>query len=282
MIKLDVKISRRVNDIIQKYASGLFKNTTLEFYGVKTAKIKELINIELPVIEVSESSADFAFLLEDDTYLHFEFQTDYNKNDLIRFAHYNLRLYERDGRKIHSVIIYSADVKKMPAGLEVGSLTYNPDKIMMKDYDGDNVYNELNTKIKACIELTDIDIMNLIMLPLMKNTSPRDELAADSIKLAQNIPDPVKRNACIAAAFAFASKYLEKDQIEELLEVLKLTDWATMLVGDAVEKATIETKIEIAKNLLKEGIGITSITKSTGLEELIVRQLKIELDKESA
>ena len=69
-----------------------------------------------------------------------------------------------------------------------------------------------------------------------------------------------------------------------------MTDWATMLasmlVGDAVdsavEKATIETKIEIAKNLLKEGIGISSIIKSTGLEELIVRQLKIELDKESA
>jgi len=146
VIYLDVKISRRVNDIIQKYASGLFKNATLEFYGVKTAKIKELINIELPVVEVSESGADFAFLLEDDTYLHFEFQTAYNKNDLIRFAHYNLRLYERDGRKIQSVIIYSSDVKKMPAGLEIGSLTYNPDKIMMGDYDGDIVYHELKDK----------------------------------------------------------------------------------------------------------------------------------------
>ena len=282
-MKLDVKISKRVNDIIQKYASGLFKNTTLEFYGIKAAKIKELVNIELPVIEVSESSADFAFLLEDDTYLHFEFQTAYNKKDLIRFAHYNLRLYERDGRKIHSVIIYAADVKKAPDDLNIGSLIYTPDKIMMVDYDGDNVYHELNAKIKAGSELTDLDILNLILLPLMKNNTPRDELAATSIKLAQNIPDPAKRTACIAAAFAFASKYLDKHQMEKLMEVLKMVDWATMLVGDAVDNAVEKNTIEITTKMLKEGIGISSIVACTGLEESFIRKLKAELDqKESA
>ena len=112
-------------------------------------------------------------------------------------------------------------------------------------------------------------------------------MAANSIKLAQNIPDTTKRTACIATAFAFATKYLDKNQIEELLEVLKLTDWATMLVGDAVdsavEKATNETKIEIATKMLKEGIGISSTIACTGLEESFIRKLRAELDdKESA
>jgi len=127
-----------------------------------------------------------------------------------------------------------------------------------------------------------MDILNLIMLPLMKNNAPRDELAANSIKLAQNIPDPVKRTACIAAAFAFASKYLDKNQIEELLEVLKMVDLATLLVGDAVDNAVEKTTKEIAAKMLKEGIGISSVIACTGLEESFVRKLWAELDKESA
>jgi hypothetical protein len=49
------QISKHAKDIIQKYTSGLFRNATLEFYGVKTAKIKELINVELPVVRLRKN-----------------------------------------------------------------------------------------------------------------------------------------------------------------------------------------------------------------------------------
>ena len=217
VIKLDAKISKHAKDIIQKYTSNLFKNVTLEFYGIKTAKIKELINVELPVVDVTGASADEIFLLEDDSYLHWEFQTRYNKDNLMRFADYDLRLYKRDERKIDTVIIYTAEVKKKPEGLNIGSLTYNPGVIMMADYNGNAIYAELDAKLKAGQELTDIDMINLIFLPLMSNDIPRKELAAKSIELAQTIPDTTKRNTCIAAAFAFANKYLSKDEAEKLL-----------------------------------------------------------------
>jgi len=116
----------------------------------------------------------------------------------------------------------------------------------------------------------------------MKNKSPRDELAANSIKLAQNIPDTTKRNACIAAAYAFANKYLVKSQLDKLLEVLRMNDLATILIGDAVAKTVADTKIEIAKKLIKRGISVEAIAEDTDLEESIIRQLKTELDKESA
>lgn len=278
MINLEVKISKHTNDIIQKYASGLFKDATLEFYGIKTAKIKELINIELPVLELGESSADFAFLLEDDSYLHFEFQTGHNKDDLIRFAHYDLRLYERDRRNINTIIIYTADVKEAPAALKIGSLIYSPDKIMMGEYDGDAIYAELDTKIKTDSTLTDVDILNLIFLPLMRNTTPRDELAVNSVKLAQNIPDTAKRNACIAAAFAFAYRYLDGDKLEKLVEVIRMTDLATILITDAKK----EEKIAIAKKLLKRGISVEAIAEDTGLDESTIKKLQAELNQESA
>lgn len=271
---MNTKISKHAKDIIQKYTSSLFKDATLEFYGIKTAKIKELINIELPVVEVSETSADFVFLLEDNNYLHFEFQTTYNKSDLIRFAHYDLRLYKRDGHDINTVIIYSADVKEAPKELKIGSLAYNPDMIMMGEYDGDEIYSELYAKIKDGSDLSDVDILNLIFLPLMRNAMPRNELAVNTIKLAQNISDPTKRNACIAAAFAFANRYLDGDKLEGILEVLKMTDLATMLVEDAIKGK----EIEIAKKLLKRGISVEAIAEDTELDEATIRQLQAEMN----
>jgi hypothetical protein len=42
---------------------------------VKSAKIKELINTELQIVEIATTSTDFVFLLEDGTYQHLEFET---------------------------------------------------------------------------------------------------------------------------------------------------------------------------------------------------------------
>jgi predicted transposase YdaD len=212
----------------------------------------------------------------------------YKKDDLIKFAGYDVRLYERDGRIVNTVIIYTADVKEADTNLNIGSLSYNPNKVMMCDYDGDSIYKEINAKIKNGQELQDIDMLNLIFLPLMKNTTLRDELAVNSIKLAQAIPDTTKRNACIAAAFAFGSKYLKEDEIDKLLEVLKMTDLFTRFIEEVEEaaakaaaKAAAETvanrNIEIAKKLLRRGLTVTDVAEDTELDKSTVIRLQAEL-----
>ena len=212
------------------------------------------------------------FLLADDSYLHFAFETGYNRTGLIKNAGYDLRLFDRDGRKVHTVVIYTADVIQRPAALSTGSLVYNPDAILMGEYDGDVIFSKLEAKIKAGQELADTDMLNLVLLPLMKHSIPRKELAADSIRLAQSIADPAKRNACIAAAFAFASRYLDKTEVDKLLEVLKMTDIGTMLVS--------ERSAEIAKSMLRDKVTVEFVSRHTGLDMDTVQQLKNELESE--
>lgn len=278
MNKIDTNISRNAKDIIQKYTSGLFKDTTLEFYGIKTAKIKELINVELPVVEVGETSTDFIFLLEDNTYLHFEFQTTYNKSDIVRFATYDIRLYERDKRSITTVIIYTADVKEANTNLSIGSLSYNPNKIMMYDYDGNTIFNELQDKILNNQELKDIDILNLILLPLMRNTIPKEELAIKSIKLANTISDRNKRDTCIGSIFAFTSKYLSDKSINKVLEVLRMTDIAIKFIEEGIEKGKQEEKEELAKNALLKGLSIDVVAEITKLDIDKVKKIQEEIN----
>ena len=187
------KVSKHANDIIQKYASALFRNAALDFYGINVAPIKELANPELPVIVVEGGSADVVFLLLDDSYLHLAFQTGHSsKGAMIKGASYDIRLFERDGRAVHTAIIYTHEVKSKPPGLKVGSLEYSPDVILMNDYDGNVIFSAIEAKIRAGTELTDTDLLSLVLLPLMKHAKSRLELATDAIRLAQAIPDPAK------------------------------------------------------------------------------------------
>jgi hypothetical protein len=270
VIAIDTKITKHTNDIIQKYASGLFRNATLEFYGIKTAPIKELINPELPVVEVTNSLADIVFRLEDDTNLHFAFETGHNSNEaMIKCVKYDIRLHERDKRQVYPVIIYTSDVKSKPPPLKIGALTYAPDVILMNDYDGNTIFAGLEAKINTGQELSELDILNLVLLPLMKHTLPRRELAEKTIKLAQNIRDTQKRNACIAATFAFSKSYLNEFDINKLLEVLNMTNALAPLL---YEKAKA-----IAKNMLSLGMSISDIATCTELDETTIIELQSEL-----
>ena len=288
---MNSKISKHAKDIIHKHTSGLFRNAALEFFGVKTAKIKELINVELPVVEVTETSTDYVFLLEDDSYVHVEFQTAYSKEDLTRFAMYDLRLYERDKRQVQTVIIYSSEVKTAVGELKVGSLTYAPDVVLMYEYDGNAIYEGLERKLKCGQELTDADMLNLIFLPLMRNEIARRELAEKTFELAQTIGERSKREACIAAAFAFSLKYMSDEEINEVLEVLRVINLDTaieMLLGDTIEKleksvedALYDNKMKIAKKLLKKGIPIEDIADSTGLDIETIKELQAQESEEA-
>jgi len=267
---MDIKISPRAKDLIQKYTNGLFKNMTLEFYGIKMAKIKEPINVELPVVEITDSSTDFIFLLEDDSYSHFEFQTEYNKEDLIRFAKYDLRLYERDKREITTAIIYSSDVKNAAESLKIGSLVYTPLNVMMYNYDGNIIYAELESKLKNGQELTDADILNLIFLPLMKNNIPKYQLVKKSVELAKTIKNKTKSNLCAASAIAFTNKYLNDDEINNLMEALKMNNVLTELLTEAL----VVKYGKMVKKMSMKGMSVEDMADLLELDVDTIKELQ--------
>jgi hypothetical protein len=274
--KINIKIPKHKYDIIQKYTSGLFRDATLGFYGIKSAKIKELINTELPFIEVREKTTDFVFLLEDNTYQHYEFESSYKKSNLVRFATYDLLLYERDGRQVSTVIIYSADVpKNAPESLKIGSLEYTPDIIMLCDYDGNAIYKELERKLKAKQELTDADMLNLLFLPLMKSDISKYELAEKSIELAKTIKDEKKQDICIVSTVAFMEKYLTETEMKKLWEMIKMTRAVEIFLEEAVKETEKKKAVEIATKMLRKNKPIEEIIEFTELTEKEIKDIKI-------
>jgi len=267
---LNVEISKHTNDLIQKHTAALLREIMPEFYGIKIGRVKELINPELPEIKVGGGGTDMVFLTDDDNYFHLGFETGEEAGDIVKHLNYDARLMQRDGRKVVTVIVYTADVKKAPSGIKGETLVYNPHIVLMNDYDGDAIYATLNAKIAAGQQLDDKDILNLLFLPLMRNTIPRRELAETSVTMAKTIPNHAKREACIAAAFAFASKYLNEDEKLKLLEEIKMFDMVDMILVKGAK--------DIAKSMLTDRVSIEFVARHTGLDEESVRKLKEEMD----
>jgi predicted transposase/invertase (TIGR01784 family) len=154
----------------------------------------------------------------------------------------------------------------------------------MYEFDGNSIYKDLETKLKEGQELTDIDMLNIIFLPLMRNSIPKDELALKSIELSKMIEDKSKRDTCIVSTVAFTSKYLSENEINRIWEVAKMTDVIGRLIQEEVnkeidvaeKKIKKESKIETAKKMLAKNKPIDEIIEFTDLTEKEIRKIKIK------
>ena len=60
-------------DLIMKKAMDVFAEEGLKFFGINQ-KVKDSSSTEIVVLEALNLHMDYTFLMEDDSYIHFEFQ----------------------------------------------------------------------------------------------------------------------------------------------------------------------------------------------------------------
>ncbi len=136
-------------DLIMKRAMDLFAEEGLKFFGINK-KVKELGPTELVILETKNMFMDYTFLMEDDTFLHFEFQTtNKGKTDLRRFRAYEALLSHQTGKDVITYVVYSGNIKDPGSILETGINEYKVNSISMSNRDGDKIYNEIVEKIKS-------------------------------------------------------------------------------------------------------------------------------------
>ena len=154
------KIPRNINDLSQKGIMNLFRDKEFSLFGFKVPKIIDSLNVELTQIEFKEWRSDLVFLLEDDSILHLEFQTNYTKTDLTRFMAYDALLYEQHQfRKVHTVVIYASGVKPRDFYLQSQTLNYRPYVVFLETFNGDDILRQLEAKIEKKISLNDEEII---------------------------------------------------------------------------------------------------------------------------
>jgi len=275
-----MEISGHNNDIIMKATAAMFKDKSLEVFGLKTAKIVDIMPSVLPVVEAKEKRVDFVFLLEDDTLLHLEFQTTVPEDLLRRFAYYGARLVERHNMDVNTAVIYSGRIESAPELLEQGSLCYRVTNVFLKSMDGDAEYNRIKIFLEQGQELAEVDLLKLILLPLMKSQRSEAEMTIKAAQLAKSANSKLT-DFVIGSIIAITDKFLPEEYKRKLLEVLSMTqieEWIRE-EGKAEGKAEgkVEGKLEAARKAMKKGLSLEDIAEITDLPLETVQKLKAEL-----
>lgn len=259
-------------DMIMKRAMDIFAEDGLKFFGIHK-KVKDTGSTEIVVLEMKNMLMDYTFLMEDDTYIHFEFQTtDKGILDLRRFRTYESLLNLQTGKDVVTYVVYSGDIKNPLSGYESGINTYRVNSISMANKDGDKIFNDIIEKIKQGEELSKQDIISLTFTPIMGGKLSKSDKIINAIRVVKGI-DKDYRYDVESILYAFASKFLEGKDLEKVKEEIKMTELGRSLIEEGmekgIEKGIIEGEnkktIEIVKNAIKNGIDNNIISKLTGL-----------------
>lgn len=239
-------------DLIMKRAMDLFAEEGLKFFGINK-KVKELGPTELVVLETKNMFMDYTFLMEDDTFIHFEFQTtNKGKTDLRRFRAYEALLSHQTGKDAVTYIVYSGNIKNSGNILQTGINEFKVNTISMASKDGDKIYNDIVEKIKSGIEITKQDIISLTFTPIMAGKIGIADKIINAIHVIKDINNDYK-NDIESILYAFANKFLSGKDLEKVKEELRMTELGKSLIQEGIEKGKDEGKAELLiKQLMKK------------------------------
>ncbi|NFO05574.1 hypothetical protein FDB23_16165 [Clostridium botulinum] len=264
--------STNYEDMIMKRAMDIFAEDGLKFFGIDK-KVKDTGSTEIVVLEIKNMFMDYTFLMEDDTYIHFEFQTT-NKGvtDLRRFRTYESLLNMQTGKDVVTYVVYSGDIKNPLSGYESGINSYRVNAISMANKDGDKIFNDIIDKMKSGEELSKQDIIALTFTPIMGGKLSKGDKIVNAIRVVKDI-DKDYRYDVESILYAFANKFLSGKDLEKVREEIKMTELGKSLIEEGMEKGKSEgiiegenkKTIEIVKNAIKQGLDNIIISNLTGL-----------------
>lgn len=192
--------------------------------------------------------------------LHVEFQTQPDVKIPFRMTDYRLRGYRRfPEKRMLQVIIY---LKKT-----------NSEEVYKTTFELEQTIHRFQV-IRIWEQSTEIFLQTPGLLPLavLSNTESKIETLQEVATRIDNIEDKQVQTDIAASAFILAGLVLEQGDIQRLLrrDIVQESVTYQLLLDEGAQKAARK----IAVNLLKEGLSLELIAKTTGLTLEQVQQLQ--------
>ena len=230
-------------DAVMKMGFDYFRNTILKTLGIDY-QYEEIGPTELVELTIQSLYMDFTFLTTGGFYIHTEFQTtDKKEADLRRFHAYDAVYSNKTGKKVITYVIYSGGITNVKSELDCGLYTYRVQPIYLKDKNADEVFRKLKQKQYNGEAFTEDDYAALSLTPLMSGKMSRKDMFKEAISLAKpNIE--LSAEKATAMLYTLADKFLDRAELDEIKEVIRMTRLGQMLMDEGMEQG-IEKGIEL-------------------------------------
>lgn len=271
------KRNSKHEDKIMKKAMSTFRELCLEIFNIE-GKIISSGPTESIELNIKDYASDYTFLLDNNTFIHFEFQTTYNGiDDLRRFKLYEAYLEHTEKKSVVTYVIYSNGIANPINEYKCGINTYSVNTICMGDRNWDELYNGVKSKLAKNQIVNKVEFVELVFGPIMNSSLPKGDRIEKVINLRFDM-DASYREDILAICYAFADKFLSGDDFEKIVEVLKMTEIGKKIV----EETEKEKAIEFAQGLLLEGFTPEKASKFPGIKGVLsldeIKKLKETLN----
>lgn len=274
-------------DVALKTAFQYFSEELLPYLGI-TGKVVGTAPTELIYLDVKKFHEDMNFVMEDDSWAHFEFQsTNEGLNDLKRFRAYEALASYQYKVPITTYVLFSGRIKKPMTEFHEGVNTFRIVPVIMQDRNADELIARLQGKQERGEEFTKEDLVLLTLCLLMGGEMPLKDRVEAAYQITGEATSASREelNRIEAVLYLMADKFLDSAEMDELMEVVGVTRLGQKLVNKGKEEGweegkkegrkegREEEKWEIAENL----IGLLDekvIAQSTGLSLEAVQKLK--------
>ena len=232
-------------DAVMKMGFDYFRNTILKTLGIDY-QYEDIGPTELVELTIHSLYMDFTFLTTGGFYVHTEFQTtDKKETDLRRFHAYDAVYSNQTGKKVITYVIYSGGITNVKSELDCGLYTYRIQPVYLKDKNADEVFRKLQQKQNNNEPFTEEDYAALSLTPLMSGSMSRKEMFKTAIRLAKPNTE-LTAEKTTAMLYTLADKFLNKAELDEIREVMRMTRLGQMLMDEGMEKG-IERGMELSQ-----------------------------------
>ena len=262
-------------DVALKLSIQFFAQELLPYFGIED-KVVGIAPTELVQIELHRQSQDFNLVTEDGTWIHFEFQsTNEGIKGLKRFRNYEATAGYYHNVSIITYVLYSGKIKNPMTEFTEGINTYRIKPIIMQNEDADRLLEKLEEKVKCGEIITRADLVPLVLCPLMGgNTSIKDRIKR-SLNIAQVSKDVAKEDVdrIETVIYAMADKFLEKIELEEIWEMMKMTTLGEIILREGRLEGKSEMLADQISKKLAKGKSIAEIADALEETEDVIEKM---------
>lgn len=255
-------IAYQNKDISSKVTGEALVGQSLAPFGLPELQVIGLLPTNLPVVESNELRLDNLFLLSDGSLAIIDYESDYDKENFVKYINYIARVIKRyaiakqlsDLKQIKMIVIYTADVEQAESQYDLGSLILMVESAFLLKIETMKIYQELEEKVAAGQVLSEEELMKMMILPLTVKGNPgKQEAIVKVIGLAKRLPDRTQSIRALAGILAFSDKVIDADYSKQIREEMQMTQIERMIYEEASEVWRVKGLEEGRQKGLEEG-----------------------------
>ena len=248
-------IAYQNKDITSKLLAENFKGKTFRVYGLDIPEVKAVLPTNIPSVRANELRLDNLFELVDGTIALVDYESDYKKEDKVKYLNYLTGIANRYQQEkkvcpmLRMIVIYTGDIERRQVSDEydIGAVRMRLEPAFLSELDSGGLFRHLKEKVERNEPLDDEELMGFIILPLSyRKKEEKEEKIRESVSLAAQIQDRSQQVFALAGILAFSDKLIDMETANKIRRMIEMTK-----VGWIIEQEKQEAIAKVEEALVK-------------------------------